>query len=32
VGEALAACERGEIEDAKTELALRRLLPRLASR
>jgi ADP-ribose pyrophosphatase len=30
MGEALAACERGEIEDAKTELALRRLAPRLA--
>ncbi len=30
LGEALAACERGEIEDAKTELALRRLAPRLA--
>lgn len=29
LGAALAACERGEIEDAKTELALRRLLPRL---
>jgi ADP-ribose pyrophosphatase len=29
IGEALAACERGEIEDAKTELAIRRLLPRL---
>jgi ADP-ribose pyrophosphatase len=29
LGEALAACERGEIEDAKTELAIRRLLPRL---
>ena len=29
LGEALAACERGEIEDAKTELALRRLAPRL---
>ncbi len=27
--DALAACERGEIEDAKTELALRRLAPRL---
>jgi ADP-ribose pyrophosphatase len=26
---ALAACEAGEIEDAKTELALRRLAPRL---
>jgi ADP-ribose pyrophosphatase len=26
---ALAACERGEIEDAKTELALRRLLARI---
>lgn len=29
LSEALAACERGEIEDAKTELALRRLQPRL---
>ncbi|HEX9242308.1 MAG TPA: NUDIX hydrolase [Anaeromyxobacter sp.] len=29
---ALAACERGEIEDAKTELALRRLLSRLGER
>lgn len=29
---AIAACERGEIEDAKTELALRRLAPRLAAR
>jgi ADP-ribose pyrophosphatase len=29
MGEALAACERGEIEDAKTELALRRLAARL---
>jgi ADP-ribose pyrophosphatase len=27
---AIAACERGEIEDAKTELALRRLASRLA--
>lgn len=30
VGAALAACEAGEIEDAKTELALRRLVARLA--
>jgi ADP-ribose pyrophosphatase len=30
LGEALAACERGEIEDAKTELALRRLGVRIA--
>ncbi len=30
LGAALAACERGEIEDAKTELALRRLSARLA--
>jgi len=29
LGEALRACERGEIEDAKTELALRRLAGRL---
>ena len=28
---AIAACERGEIEDAKTEIALRRLAARLAS-
>jgi ADP-ribose pyrophosphatase len=28
--DALRACERGEIEDAKTELALRRLVARLA--
>ncbi|MFL5261586.1 MAG: NUDIX hydrolase, partial [Anaeromyxobacteraceae bacterium] len=27
LADAIAACERGEIEDAKTELALRRLLP-----
>ena len=31
LSEALAACERGELEDAKTELALRRLAPRLAA-
>jgi ADP-ribose pyrophosphatase len=30
LAEALAACERGEIEDAKTELAFRRLAARLA--
>ena len=30
LGAAVEACERGEIEDAKTELALRRLLTRLA--
>ncbi len=30
--EAIAACERGEIEDAKTEIALRRLAERLAGR
>ena len=30
LGAAVEACERGEIEDAKTELALRRLLARLA--
>jgi ADP-ribose pyrophosphatase len=29
---AIAACERGEIEDAKTEIALRRLAARLATR
>lgn len=29
LGAALSACERGEIEDAKTELALRRLAARL---
>jgi ADP-ribose pyrophosphatase len=29
---AVAACERGEIEDAKTELALRRLVARLGQR
>jgi ADP-ribose pyrophosphatase len=28
---AIAACERGEIEDAKTEIALRRLAARLGS-
>jgi ADP-ribose pyrophosphatase len=32
LGEALAACERGEIEDAKTELAFRRLAARLSHR
>ena len=32
LGAALAACERGEIEDAKTELALRRLAARLRPR
>lgn len=31
LGAAIAACERGEIEDAKTEIALRRLAGRLAS-
>ncbi len=30
LGAAIAACERGEIEDAKTELAFRRLAARLA--
>ena len=30
--QAIQACERGEIEDAKTELALRRLASRLAGR
>lgn len=30
LGAAIAACERGEIEDAKTEIALRRLAARLA--
>ncbi len=30
--DAIAACERGEIEDAKTELALRRLASRTAAR
>ncbi|HEX8909563.1 MAG TPA: NUDIX hydrolase [Anaeromyxobacteraceae bacterium] len=30
LGAAVAACERGEIEDAKTELAFRRLAARLA--
>ncbi len=30
LGEAIAACERGEIEDAKTEIALRRLAGRLS--
>jgi ADP-ribose pyrophosphatase len=29
---AIAACEAGEIEDAKTELAFRRLAARLAAR
>jgi len=29
LAEAIAACERGEIEDAKTEIALRRLVARL---
>jgi ADP-ribose pyrophosphatase len=32
LGAAIAACEAGEIEDAKTEIALRRLASRLASR
>jgi ADP-ribose pyrophosphatase len=32
LAEAIAACERGEIEDAKTEIALRRLAARLAGR
>jgi len=32
LGAAVAACEAGEIEDAKTELALRRLVARLALR
>jgi ADP-ribose pyrophosphatase len=32
LGSAIAACERGEIEDAKTEIALRRLAARLALR
>jgi len=32
LAEAIAACERGEIEDAKTELGLRRLAARLAGR
>ena len=32
LGEAIAACERGELEDAKTEVALRRLRDRLAAR
>ncbi len=31
LGAAIAACERGEIEDAKTEVALRRLASRLAA-
>jgi ADP-ribose pyrophosphatase len=31
LGAAIEACERGEIEDAKTELALRRLATRLGS-
>jgi len=30
LADAIAACERGEIEDAKTEIALRRLAARLA--
>ncbi len=30
LGDAIAACERGEIEDAKTEIALRRLAEALA--
>ncbi len=30
LGDAIAACDRGEIEDAKTEIALRRLAARLA--
>jgi ADP-ribose diphosphatase len=29
LGEAIQACERGGIEDAKTEIALRRLAGRL---
>jgi ADP-ribose pyrophosphatase len=29
LGAAIAACERGEIEDGKTEIALRRLEARL---
>lgn len=32
LGEAIAACERGDIEDAKTEVALRRLADRLGER
>ncbi len=32
LAEAVAACERGEIEDAKTEIALRRLAARLGER
>jgi ADP-ribose pyrophosphatase len=32
LAEALAACDHGEIEDAKTELALRRLVALLAAR
>ncbi len=32
LGEAVAACERGELEDAKTEIGLRRLQARLAAR
>jgi ADP-ribose pyrophosphatase len=32
LGAAIAACERGDIEDAKTEIALRRLASRLAAR
>ncbi len=31
LGAAIAACEAGEIEDAKSELAFRRLAARLAS-
>ena len=31
LAEAIAACERGEIEDAKTEIALRRLAARLGA-
>jgi ADP-ribose pyrophosphatase len=31
LGAAIAACERGDIEDAKTEIALRRLASRLAA-
>ena len=32
LGAAIAACERGEIEDGKTEIALRRLAARLSAR
>jgi ADP-ribose pyrophosphatase len=32
LGAAIEACERGELEDAKTEIALRRLAARLAGR